>query len=327
MKVTAIAHSNIALVKYWGKIEGHNNIPAVGSISLTLDQLSSKTSVELNDSIDKNRLVLNGRPARDEQLRRVSDFMDVIRKMADVQMRWDIQSSNNFPTAAGMASSASAFASLALAATHAAGLNLTELQLSALARIGSGSAARSIYGGFVEMPAGQSGTDDPAAVQLEDENFWPLRILVCVTSTRPKPVSSRDAMALTEAKSPFYRAWVEASNADLDQMRSAIRDRNLEAVGTIAEHSAMKLHALIMSTRPPLVYWNSGTMSVINEVHRMRREDLQAYFTIDAGPQVKVICLEKDSSIIANRLQALDDVHAVIQAAPGPAARLVEVCS
>ncbi len=327
MKVTAIAHSNIALVKYWGKIGWQNNIPAVGSISVTLDQLSSKTSVELNDSIEKNRLVLNGRPARNEQLRRVSDFMNVICKMANVQMRWDIHSFNNFPTAAGLASSASAFASLALAATHAAGLNLTDSRLSALARIGSGSAARSIYGGFVEMPPGQSDLDDPAAVQLEDENYWPLRILVCITATTPKPVTSRDAMALTEANSPFYRAWVEASTEDLDQMRSAIRDRNLEAVGIIAEHSAMKLHALMMSSRPPLVYWNSGTMSVVNEVHRMRKENLQAYFTIDAGPQVKVICLEKDSSIIANRLQSLGDVHAVIKAAPGPAARLLEVCS
>ena len=179
----------------------------------------------------------------------------------------------------------------------------------------------------MEMPPGQFGSDDPAAVQLEDENFWPLSILVCVTSTAPKPVTSREAMALTEATSPFYTAWVEDSVEDLDQMRSAIRDRNLQAVGTIAEHSAMKLHALMLSTRPPLVYWNSGTMSVINEVHQMRREDLQAYFTIDAGPQVKVICHEKESSIIANRLQALGDVHAVIKAAPGPAARLLEVCS
>jgi diphosphomevalonate decarboxylase len=327
MKATAIAHSNIALVKYWGKIGWNNNIPAVGSVSLTLDQLSSKTTVEMDGSIENNRLIINGRPAHDEQLRRVSDFMNVIRQMNGIMMRWDIQSSNNFPTAAGLASSASAFASLALAATHAVGLNLSESQLSALARIGSGSAARSIFGGFVEMPPGRSGSDDPAAFQLEDENFWPLRVLVCVTSTAPKPVTSRDAMALTEANSPFYKAWVEVSNEDIDQMRSAIRDRNLEAVGTIAEHSAMKLHALMMSTKPPLVYWNSGTISVINVVHQMRREGLQAYFTIDAGPQVKVICLEKESSIIADRLQALSDVHAVIKAAPGPAAQLVEVWS
>ena len=326
MNATAIAHSNIALVKYWGKIRWQNNVPAVGYISLTLDQLSTKTSVALGDSVQNNRLVLNGRPARNEELQRVSDFMDVICKMADNKMRWDIKSSNNFPTAAGMASSASAFASLALAATHAAGLDLSDSQLSALARIGSGSAARSLYGGFVEMPTGISASDDPAAFQLEDENFWPLRILVCVTSTTPKPISSRDAMALTEANSPYYSAWVKSSVGDLDQMRAAIRNRDLEAAGNIAEHSAMKLHALMMSTKPPLVYWNSGTMSVINEVHRMRKDGLKAYFTIDAGPQVKVICHEKESSIIANRLRLLADVHAVIKAAPGPAARLVEVC-
>ncbi len=327
MKAKAIAHPNIALVKYWGKIGQQNNSPAVGSISLTLDQLSTTTSVEFDELIENNRLVLNGKPARDKQFRRVSDFMDAIRKRANVQLRWHIQSDNNFPTDAGLASSASAFASLALAATHAAGLNLSEPQLSALARIGSGSAARSIYGGFVEMPPGQSDIDDPAAVQLEDENYWPLCILVCVTSTTPKPVSSRDAMRLTQASSPFYNAWVKASVEDLDQMRSAIRGRDLDAVGTIAEHNAMKLHALVMTSRPPLVYWNSGTMSVINEVHRMRQDDLHAYFTIDAGPQVKVICLDQDSSIIANRLQSLSNVHEVIKAVPGPAARLVEVCS
>ena len=324
MNATAIAHANIALTKYWGKLNWSRNVPSVGSISVTLDRLQTETQVKFSKTLKHDRLVLNRMSSEGNQLRRVSDFMDAVRQMAGIDLRCEIISENNFPTAAGLASSASAFASLALAATQAAGIHLHSERLSALARLGSGSAARSVYGGYVELPPGSSSSDDPHAFQLGNEHHWPINILVCITSDSAKPVGSREAMGLTMARSPFYNAWVNASATDLELMRTAVRERDFESVGNLAEHNALKLHALLMSSKPGLIYWNQGTLAVIDQVRKMRTENLPAYFTIDAGPQVKVICLEKDSHIIADELHSLAGVASVIKSCPGPGARLVE---
>ncbi len=323
MDATAIAHPNIALVKYWGKLELDRNIPAVGSLSVTLDKLHTKTQVEFSKPLKRDRLVLNGKLTGGPQLQRVSHFLNGVRRMANTNLKCVVTSENSFPTAAGLASSASAFASLALAATHAVGLDLPGDQLSALARLGSGSAARSIYGGFVELPAGSRSLDDPHAVQLADENHWPVSMLICITSDSAKAVGSRRAMHLTSSCSPYYEAWVRSSVADLEIMRSAVRERDFDSVGSLAEHSALKLHALLMSSKPGLIYWNQGTMAVIEEVRKMRAEDLRSYFTIDAGPQVKVICQEMESDVIADRLRRLAGVASVVKTSPGPGAGLL----
>lgn len=324
MKAIAIAHSNIALTKYWGKLDWKKNVPSVGSVSVTLDRLRTKTQVTFNHTLKYDRLVLNGKSTRGEPLRRVSDFLDVVRRMADINYRSEVCSENNFPTAAGLASSASAFASLALASTRAAGVTMQHDRLSALARLGSGSAARSVFGGFVELPPGSCSSDDPHAMQIANERHWPINILVCVTSDSVKPIGSREAMGLTAARSPFYEAWVQSSASDLELMRTGVRERDFDSVGHLAEHSALKLHALLFSTRPGLIYWNQGTLEVIRLVQKMRAENLPAYFTIDAGPQVKVICQERDGDIIAGQLRRLAGVSSVIKTSPGPGARLME---
>jgi diphosphomevalonate decarboxylase len=323
MKATAIANSNIALTKYWGKFDWNRNVPSVGSISVTLDRLRTKTQVKFSKTLKHDLLVLNGGSAEGKQLRRVSDFLNVVRRMAGIEWKCEVTSENNFPTAAGLASSASAFASLALAATQAAGIRIHKDRLSALARLGSGSAARSIYGGYVELPAGSCSSEDPHAFQLANEHHWPINILVCVTSDSAKPVGSREAMCLTEAHSPFYQVWVNSSAADLELMRTAVRERDFDGVGSLAEHNALKLHALLMTSKPALIYWNQGTLAVIDQVRKMRTEKLPAYFTIDAGPQVKVVCQEKDSNIIADQLRRLPGVTSVVKTCPGPGARLV----
>ena len=324
MDATAIAHSNIALTKYWGKLDWDKNVPSVGSISVTLNRLQTRTQVNFSKTLKHDRLVLNGGPADGKQLRRVSDFLDVVRQLANVNWKCEVTSENDFPTAAGLASSASAFASLALAATRAAGLHVVEDRLSALARLGSGSAARSVFGGYVELPPGSCSSDDPHAFQLANERHWPINILVCVTSVSAKPVGSREAMSLTAAHSPFYEAWINASGADLESMRTAVLERDFDNVGNLAEHNSLKLHALLMSSNPGLIYWNQGTLAVIDQVRKMRTENLPAYFTIDAGPQVKVICQENDSHVIADQLRRLAGVTSVIKTCPGPGARLVE---
>lgn len=323
MEATAIAHPNVALTKYWGKIESNRNVPAVGSISITLDKLQTTTRVQLSETLQHDRLVLNGESTEGPQLGRVSYFLDLVRRMANIEWKCKVTSENNFPTAAGLASSASAFASLALAATQAAGIHMQSNRLSALARLGSGSAARSVYGGFVELPAGSCSSDDPHAFQLANEHHWPLTVLICVTSRSAKAVESRTAMRLTSARSPYYEAWVQSSVADHKRMRTAVCGCDFDSVGSLAEHSALKLHALLMSSKPGLIYWNQGTLAVIEQVKKMRTEGLGAYFTIDAGPQVKVICQDRESDVIADRLRKLAGVTSIVKSNPGPGASLV----
>lgn len=324
MEALAIAHSNTALVKYWGKLDPQRNIPAVGSISVTLLHLWTRTTVQFHRGLSEDRLFLNGSIANSAQTRRTSRFLDVIRELGEIDLCCEVSSTNNFPTAAGLASSASGYAALAMAASHASGLDLQAKDLSALTRLGSGSASRSIFGGFVELTAGLVNGEPPAAVQITDENYWPLSVLVVVTSEDPKPISSREAMAITQIDSPYYRSWVDTSSKDVDDMKSAIRRRNLESVGAIAEHSALKLHGMLMASQPGILYWNSGTVEIIREILRMREEGLLAYFTIDAGPQVKTICRRQDQAAVSERLRSLPGIKRIIHTRPGPSARILE---
>ncbi|MGB5619602.1 MAG: diphosphomevalonate decarboxylase [Desulfobacterales bacterium] len=324
MIASSIAHPNIALVKYWGKSDWSRNLPAVGSISVTLSQLETRTTVEVRRGLQSDRLYINGNTVGPDQTRRMASFLDEIRRIAGTDLCCEVHSRNSFPTAAGLASSASGFAALTLAATRAFGLTLQPKELSALARLGSGSAARSIYGGFVELPAGNDCNRDCAALQIENERFWPISILVAVTSENVKPIGSRDAMAITEIRSPFYGVWIEESQKDIMEMRTAIRRRDIETVGTIAEHSALKLHGMLMAARPGILYWNQGTIGAIQEIIHLRESTIPVYFTIDAGPQVKAICPKSYESIVAERLRATPGVEVVLRSAPGPAASLLE---
>ncbi len=324
-QATAIAHPNIALVKYWGKRDGELNIPAVGSISVTLSGLHTKTTVQFDPGLPDDQFELNGSPAAASERNRVSRFLDLIRKQAGVNWRARVTSENNFPTAAGLASSASGFAALALAASRAAGLRLSPRELSILARRGSGSAARSVFGGFVEMKTGRNPDgSDAYAEQIAPPDYWPLNVLVTIVSVRKKGTGSTQGMNRSALTSPFYEGWIQSSPKDLQEMRAAICNRDFEKLGEVAEHSCLKMHALMFSSRPPLIYWNKTTFELIEAVREMRNNGVPAYFTIDAGPQVKVICNPQYTEKVKNLLENVDGIQNIIVCALGQNARLIE---
>jgi diphosphomevalonate decarboxylase len=317
--VTAVAHSNIALAKYWGKRDERLNLPAVGSISLTLKALSTTTAVAFNPKLKSDHLVLNDEQADRKKTGRVSRFLDIIRKRGGLSLCAEVRSSNNFPTGAGLASSASAFAALAYAATAAAGLHTDKKELSLLARQGSGSAARSIFGGFVEMQRGSRGDGrDAFSLQIADPSFWDVRMVVAVTDTGEKKVASSEGMKNTAITSPYYRAWIEASDSDIREMRTAILKKDIEKVGELTEYSCLKLHALMMSGRPALIYWNRTTVELLHFVKELRSKGLPAWYTIDAGPQVKVLTLPEYEVGLMKKLTDVNGVRSVIVSSPGP---------
>ncbi|MCK5688748.1 diphosphomevalonate decarboxylase [Myxococcota bacterium] len=324
MRAIAKAHPNIALVKYWGKRNSRLNLPDVGSISITLDGIETLTEVEFDESLKADELLLNDE-TQPAELARVSEFLDLIRSEASSSLYARIKTNNNFPTGAGLASSASGFAALALAASKAIGLNLSPAELSRLARQGSGSAARSIFGGFVEMQKGNIDDGrDALAHQLYSSEYWDLRVLIAVTDTQKKAVGSTEGMERTRQTSPYYDAWLLSSDDDLQEMREAIAARDFRALGELSEHSALKMHALAMAARPPLIYWNSVTVALMLEVRRLREGGLEAYFTIDAGPQVKVITLPENEEEVASNLRRVPGLKTLFHSRIGQGVHLVE---
>jgi diphosphomevalonate decarboxylase len=324
-KKTARAHSNIALVKYWGKNQESLNTPAVGSISLTLDSLFTTTSVEFDETLTSDIILFDGSPAPANVSRRLSAFLDLIRQKANFNRSARVETVNNFPTAAGLASSASGFAALALASSAAAGLELSSLELSLLARRGSGSAARSVYGGYVEMNAGQNPDgSDSYAVQLYPESYWDLQMFIAVLSEQEKPVRSTEGMNRTRYTSPYYHAWVDTSHQDLADMRDALKRQDFRKVGEITEQSCLKMHAVAMSAHPGIIYWHPETLRIIHQVRQLRQDGIEAYFTIDAGPQVKVLCRAADATRIEKILNHEPAVSRVISCNAGPGAHLIE---
>ncbi len=325
MKATATAHSNLALVKYWGKRNSVLNLPAVGSISITLNDLTTRTTVQFYPGIDGDTLVLNGVLADKKKEKRIRNFLDLVRNHAKMARFAKVTSENNYPTASGLASSSSGFAALALAATEAAQVSFSKEQLSVLARQGSGSAARSILGGFVEMKVGEKpdGTDS-YAVQLADENHWGINVVIAITAEYEKQISSTDGMKQTALSSPFYSDWISSSKTDLDDMRLAISKKDFQKLGEISEYSCLKMHGLAMSAKPGIVYWNAATISVIHAVRELRLKNIQCYFSIDAGPQVKILCMPHDVEAIGKLLMEIPGVSRLIRTSLGSGAKLIE---
>jgi diphosphomevalonate decarboxylase len=322
--VTAVAGTNIALVKYWGKRDTALNLPASGSLSLTLDRLGTRTTVAF-DGGGEDRVTLDGTPAAPAVRARVSAFLDRVRARAGLDARARVTTDNSVPTATGLASSASGFAALALAASRAAGLTLAPGELSALARLGSGSAARSIFGGFAEMAPGARGDGaDAVAHPLPAGDGWEVRLVVAVTAHGEKPLGSTAAMELTARTSPFYAAWLDAVGGDLGAAREAITGRDLAALGAVAERSALRMHATALAADPPILYWNPATIAAIEAVRELRLGGTPAYFTIDAGPHVKALCAAADADAVASALAAAPGVLRTIVTAPGLGARVVE---
>ena len=328
LSVTARAGTNIALVKYWGKRDKELNLPATGSLALTLGHFGTETTVRFAPDAEAPEggdiIRFNGAAAEPLFAERVRRFLDLIRQESRVGLPAEVITRNDVPTAAGLASSASGFAALALAASRAANMKLDPAELSALARQGSGSAARSIFGGFVEMAAGeQFDGSDACAHGLLAPDAWDVRLVVAITAEGAKAIGSGEAMERTAKTSPFYEGWLESVPQDLQAARAATLARDLPGLGQVAERNALRMHACAMAADPPIVYWNSATMAAMETVRRLRTTGTQAYFTIDAGPHVKVLCAAGDVPSVEPALAATPGVLRTLVLAPGPGAEVV----
>jgi len=322
---TARAGANIALVKYWGKRDPVLNLPATGSLSMTLDGLGTTTTVSFDDALARDEVVLEGQRATGAFRERVSRFLDFVRQEAGISAHARISTRNSVPTAAGLASSASGFAALALAATRAAGLDADLGRLARLARRGSGSAPRSLLGGFVELPAGieDDGTDC-VPVQLAPPDAWDVALVVALAAIGPKEVGSTEGMERTRQTSPFYPVWLARAPSDLRDAREAVADRDLERLGRVAEASCFAMHGAMLGCAPPLLYWTGATVEAVRRVRTLRHDGVPGFVTIDAGPHVKVLCAASVAATFARELARVPGIESVLVERPGPGAEIVE---
>ncbi len=324
LSARAQAQPNIALVKYWGKRDSALNLPERGSLSITLDALWTRTQVSFDAKLGADRMLLDGRDYP-EGLARTSACLDLLRALAGCRLPACVETHSNFPTAAGLASSASGFAALLVAGSAALGLRLDARELSVLARRASGSAARSIFGGFVEMQAGaRVDGSDAYALSLRDAAEWPLCVVVAVTSHQAKAVHSGPGMERSRHTSPYHAAWLETVDDDLAVARAAIERRDFAALAAVGERSCLAMHADMLASRPALIYWNGATLECIHTVRELReREGVEAFFTIDAGPQVKVVCTPAATGRLAAVLGGVPGVQKVLVSGLGGGARLL----
>ena len=318
MGASAQAQPNIALIKYWGKRDIEQNLPAVSSLSVTLDSLWTKMSVEFSESLSADSLTVNA-AADEKMLPRISACLDLV--AGTDRPRASIDSESNFPIAAGLASSASAFAALVVAASEAAGQNNDTLSLARMAGAISGSAARSLFAGFVELRAGESNIDVETVV---DEGAWPLTVVIAITEESAKPVSSGEAMIRSAESSPFYSSWIEQQPAELATAREAVLHKDFVQLAAVAEHNCLKMHSVMWGSRPPIVYWNSATLSCMEAVRRMQDDGHAVFFTIDAGPQLKAICQPDEADLVRSTLDACSGVVRTMVTGLGVGARLLD---
>jgi diphosphomevalonate decarboxylase len=320
---TARAGSNIAFVKYWGVADARLNIPLTNSISMTLAEAYTTTTVSWyqDDELDRDDVILDGRRLTHRDADRVLAHLDRLRKLAGLSHRAVVRSQNNFPTASGIASSASGFAALTVAGAAGLGLDLDDSRLSALARQGSGSACRSLFGGFVEWERG-SDDDTSVARQLHPADHWSLCDLVAVVSKTWKSTSSAEGHTLA-ATSPMNHCRVASLETALHEVRHAVADRSIERLGPVIEQDALAMHSVMMTSRPSLLYWLGGTVDILHAVCRMREEEgIPVYFTIDAGPNVHLICERPWVSAIRTQISALPCVLETISSGVGSAPTL-----
>ncbi|HZQ09941.1 MAG TPA: diphosphomevalonate decarboxylase [Anaerolineae bacterium] len=325
-KATAVSCSNIAFIKYWGNYDARLRLPLNDSLSMNLEALATQTTVEFDEALENDEVVI-GEEAADEKARtRVVEQLNRIRAEAKIDAKARVHSRNNFPSAVGLASSASAFAALTLAGTRAAGLELSERALSILARQGSGSAARSIPAGFVEWLAATHVTATSSqsyARQVMPPDAWDLCDVIAIVSSEAKQVGSNEGHSIAHT-SPFFGERLSRLPNRYHRVRRELLAKNLKGMGPDVEAEAIELHAIALTSRPPIFYWLPGTVRVMDAVRQWRSEGLTAYYTLDAGPNVHILVEGKDSAEAAKRARELADVQDVIVSGPGEGAKLGE---
>jgi diphosphomevalonate decarboxylase len=320
-KATAVANPNIAFIKYWGQVQETLNLPANPSLSMNLAALTTATTVEFRAGLAADSVTIDGQQAEGRARERVVAHLDRVRALAGRGERALVASRNDFPAGTGLASSSSAFAALSLAASRAAGLALDAVTLSRLARRASGSACRSIVGGFALW----EGDDDETsfARQVAPSSFWDLRDLVAIVGRGHKRVGSQEGHTLAPS-SPLYRARLEAVPQLLAVALGAVENRDLATLGPVVEMDALAMHGVMMTSRPALLYWLPATITVLQAVRAWRQEGIEVYFTLDAGPNVHCLCEAGQAEEVEGRLRRLPGVLEVLASGPGGAVRLVD---
>ncbi len=322
MKATATAPANIAFIKYWGKRSDLLRIPLNDSISMNMSGAMTTTTVEFSSTLSHDDILFVGESITENECKRITKHLDRIRRLAHKKAYAKVVTKNSFPKGTGIASSASGFAALTVAATNAIGLSLSEKELTILARFGSGSAARSIPDGFVWWHAGKK-SKDSYAESLYPSSWWNICDIVCVVSKEVKKASSTEGMDAIKT-SPNWRSRVQQIPEKIIVMQDVLRTKDIHAFGTLIEEDAISMHCVMMTQNPPLFYWNDATLRVMDQVYAFRESGIPAYYTIDAGPNVHIFCEEKNMEIVSTALQQVAGVQSVIVNRPAEGARCIE---
>jgi diphosphomevalonate decarboxylase len=318
---TARANPNIAFIKYWGNRDHALRLPANSSLSMNLDGLYTETTVEWDEALGADTLTLNGQTDEGGALQRVSAHLDHVRRRLDLTVCARVVSSNNFPTGTGIASSASSFAALTVAAVAAAGASLSERELTTIARLGSGSASRSVPAGFVEWHAGDTHEESYAeSIALPD--YWDLVDVIAVVSTEHKKVGSTEGHRSAET-SDLQAARVAGAGQRLTACKAALLARDFTTFADVVERDSNIMHAVMMTSRPPLFYWQPPTLAVMEAVRQWRADGLNVCYTLDAGPNVHCICIRTDAEQVSAGLKTLSNVLEIRVAGPGGAALVI----
>jgi diphosphomevalonate decarboxylase len=320
-QATARANSNIAFIKYWGNLDDSLRLPASPSLSMNLDGLYTDTTVVWDERLDADQLKLNGSSVTGRPLERISAHLDALRQHLGTEFRAEVRSENNFPMGAGIASSASSFAALTVAAVAALDLSLTERELTTLARLGSGSAARSIPTGFVEWHTGES-HDDSYAESIAPPDYWDIVDIIAIVSGEHKAVGSQQGHQ-SAGSSDLQAARLMGARKRLELCKAAIFARDFSVFAEVVEHDSNLMHAVMMTSRPPLFYWLPATLTVMDQVRRWRADGLGVCYTLDAGPNVHCICVRNDLEHVSGRLQNLSGVKEIRTARPGGPAKII----
>jgi diphosphomevalonate decarboxylase len=322
-KSTAIAHSNTALIKYWGKQNEKLIIPMNNSISLTNSALTTTTTVEFSQKFSDDIFILNEQSQYGKTKDRVINHLNLIRNLANSTLKAKVVSKNNFPTASGLASSASGFAALTLATCSALNLKKNKKELSMISRRGSGSSCRSIFGGFVEWVK-EDENGDSFAKQLADENWFDIRDIVIVLNASKRKISTRDAMKISKKTSPYFDMRIENIDDQLERLRKAIKEKNFTLIGEITEIDCLNLHFIAMTSKPTQIFWTADTLNIMLIIAELRENGIDAYYTIDTGANLHVLTLPKYEMEVINAIKKAKNIEQIIQSKPGPDAYLIE---
>lgn len=321
MKSTAVAPSNIAFIKYWGRKNEKLRLPTNGSISMDLSDLVTTTTVEFSSDLEEDIVIINKQTLGNEK-EKVVNHLDRVRKLANINQKAKVVSENNFPTGTGLSSSSSGFAALTVACVNAAGLKLSEKELSILARQGSGSACRSIPDGFVEWLDGDT-SKTSYAVSLYPPDYWNIVDVVAIVSTGQKDVSTSEGQK-SAFSSPFYSVRLERIKDKLQELKHAIKTKDFTKFGEITEVEALELHAIMLTSNPSLIYWTPGTLELMKCVKKWRAEGLEVYFTVNTGQNIHLLAQKRDLENLQRKLKEVKEVLNTIINYPSKGAYIIQ---